>query len=63
MGDPDLYFDGEWIDCWNCNGDGEYADCLEEYACIDPEGGCDLCRRRCSVCRGKGGWPHEDPSQ
>jgi len=41
-------------DCWNCGGDGSYCDCFEEYACIDPEGGCDLCTRRCNVCMGKG---------
>jgi hypothetical protein len=46
----------EWIECWQCAGDGELADCWEEYACIDPEGGCDECMKRCDICRGKGGW-------
>lgn len=48
MDDYDDDFDRE---CWNCSGDGFYYDCFEEYACIDPEGGCDLCMRRCDVCR------------
>lgn len=37
--------------CWNCGGEGVVYDCLSDYACIDPEGGCDLCERRCDVCR------------
>jgi len=40
-------FDGT---CWQCGGEGVVYDCFEEYACIDPEGGCDLCERRCDVC-------------
>jgi len=59
-GEPDFDIDhaiaGDWIDCWQCGGEGELADCWEEYACVDPESGCDLCLRRCDVCRGKGGW-------
>lgn len=39
--------------CPNCGGEGFYADCFEEYACIDPEGGCDLCMRRCDWCNQK----------
>lgn len=38
-------------DCWNCAGEGFVSDCWEEYACLDPEGGCDLCTRRCDVCQ------------
>lgn len=49
-----------WIDCWQCGGEGETADCWEEFACIDPESGCADCRRRCDICHGKGGWP--DPA-
>ncbi len=37
--------------CWQCGGDGVVYDCFEEYACIDPEGGCDMCERRCDVCK------------
>jgi hypothetical protein len=49
----DLEFDPDWYDdaCWNCGGDGVVYMCISEYACIDPEGGCDLCERRCDVCR------------
>lgn len=36
--------------CWNCGGEGFVADCFEEYACVDPESGCDLCMRRCDIC-------------
>lgn len=37
--------------CWNCHGEGFVYDCFEEYACVDPEGGCDLCMSRCDICR------------
>lgn len=47
----------EWFDdqpedcCTNCGGEGVVYCCEEEWACIDPEGGCDLCERRCDWCR------------
>lgn len=34
-------------ECPNCGGEGVVASCFEEWACVDPEKGCDLCRRRC----------------
>jgi hypothetical protein len=37
-------------DCWNCGGEGFVSNCFEEFACLDPEGGCDLCTKRCDVC-------------
>ena len=46
-----------FIECWQCGGEGEIASCFEEWACIDPESGCDACIRTCDVCHGKGGWP------
>ena len=36
--------------CPNCGGEGYVYDCFEEYACVDPESGCDLCMRRCDWC-------------
>lgn len=51
-----MYIDlTNWVDCWNCDG-GYVAHCFEEFACIDPESGCDDCLRKCDVCGGKGGW-------
>ncbi len=49
---PDDDFDGfdEEPGCWNCGGEGVVYDCIEDFACIDPEGGCDLCGRACDVC-------------
>lgn len=47
--DYDDDFDNE--DCWNCGGEGFVSSCFEEFACIDPESGCDLCTWRCDVCR------------
>ena len=38
-------------DCPNCGGEGVVYMCEEEFACIDPEGGCDLCARRCDWCQ------------
>jgi hypothetical protein len=45
--EPDDLDDSE---CWNCGGDGYVSSCFEEYACLYPEDGCDLCTRRCDVC-------------
>lgn len=51
---------GEWIDCWDCGGEGEYGDMCQ---CEDFE---DICccahptPKRCSTCKGKGGWTHTD---
>ena len=39
--------------CPNCGGEGVVYSCFEEWACVDPEGGCDLCERRCDWCRPK----------
>jgi len=36
--------------CPNCGGEGVVYSCFEEWACVDPEGGCDLCERRCDWC-------------
>lgn len=37
--------------CPNCGGEGVVYSCFEEWACVDPEGGCDLCESRCDWCR------------
>lgn len=37
-------------DCWHCGGEGYTSDCFEEWACIDPESGCEECTRRCPEC-------------
>jgi hypothetical protein len=52
----------EHEECWECHGDGVYYDCFEEYACIDPEGGCSQCERRCQACKGVGHFPVQDDS-
>lgn len=46
--DHDDHDDGE---CWQCGGEGFVVNCFEEYACVDPEGGCDFCTRRCDICQ------------
>ena len=44
----------EWHDdddcCPECCGEGVVYNCFEEYACADPESGCDLCMKRCPLC-------------
>jgi len=52
VGEPDYDYDDDYDDgpCWNCGGEGVVYNCLDEIGCIDPEGGCDLCERRCDVC-------------
>jgi len=37
--------------CPNCGGEGVVYCCFEEFACIDPESGCEYCERRCDWCR------------
>ncbi len=37
-------------DCPECGGEGYIYDCFEEFACIDPESGCQDCARRCRWC-------------
>lgn len=51
-GDYDDYDDDP--DCWECGGDGYVSSCHTEYACVDPEGGCDECTRTCNICHGRG---------
>lgn len=36
--------------CYECGGEGFISDCVEEWACVDPEYGCDYCTRRCPLC-------------
>lgn len=57
-------FDDPSDGCPNCGGEGVIYMCVSEYACIDPEGGCDLCERRCDWCRPKNskGGDHELPA-
>lgn len=49
---PEDYDDFE-DECSNCGGEGFVYDCDEPFACVDPEGGCDLCMRRCDWCNRK----------
>ena len=48
--------DGEYFDdlddepCWNCGGEGYVASCDEQWACLHPDEGCDLCIRQCDFC-------------
>ena len=37
-------------DCANCGGEGWVSHCFEEWACMHPDEGCDLCMRRCDWC-------------
>lgn len=49
--DVDFYEDeGDTSDCHNCHGEGFVAHCFEEWACMYPDEGCDLCMRRCDWC-------------
>lgn len=45
----DLYED----DCPECDGEGFIVSCHEEWACVDPESGCDDCTRPCPLCARK----------
>jgi len=41
-------------DCPHCGGEGFVANCWEEYACIDPDGGCADCLAPCDYCNPRG---------
>lgn len=58
-------YEPEWVECWQCGGDGFVSSCFEEFACIDPDEGCEDCQRKCDVCEGGGGWdrPDEDDEE
>jgi hypothetical protein len=45
--DYDGSFDGG---CYECGGEGFVSNCVSDYACIDPEYGCDLCTYECDLC-------------
>lgn len=53
MSDPFDYDvdDEDYDECPNCMGFGVIYCCFSEYACIDPENGCDLCERPCDWCQ------------
>lgn len=59
--DDDFDCDYDDNDCGNCGGTGYVASCFTEYACIDPEEGCDLCMRRCDWCYNHG-WLDKQPA-
>ena len=49
--------DDNWTDCWDCGGSGEHEDICQ---CSDFEDTCCCLNpmpKRCSTCKGKGGWP------
>jgi len=51
---PDDYYDMDYGDgCAYCD-DGFVAHCEQEFACVNPDYGCDLCLRPCEVCGGAG---------
>ncbi len=49
--DRDDYDDFDPSECWQCGGEGYIANCQDEIGCVDPESGCDLCVRRCRICK------------
>ena len=40
-------------ECANCGGEGYVSHCFEEWACMHPDEGCDMCMRRCDWCNPK----------
>ena len=55
----------EYVDCWQCGGEGGWNSCMEDTCCaLGGEEGCNdpLCWRRCDICKGEGGWDREEPS-
>lgn len=58
------YFDQDefedWIDCYNCGGEGySHHDCGEDCCCcLNPEDNV-----VCDICEGKGGWKRQPLTQ
>lgn len=48
---PEYDDDFDLGDCWNCSGEGFVSSCFEEWACMYPDEGCDLCTRLCEICQ------------
>lgn len=51
---PDDFDFDDSEECWECGGEGVVYNCMDEIGCVDPESGCDFCKRRCQTCKGKG---------
>lgn len=49
-GDDFYEDDDDTSDCHACHGEGFVSHCFEEWACMYPDVGCDLCMRRCDWC-------------
>lgn len=47
----------DWVECWNCGGEGySYHDCGEDCCCcLNPEDNV-----ICDICDGAGGWDPAD---
>lgn len=61
--DEDNY--DEFVECWDCGGDGGRSSCQEDCCpIVGGEEACDdaRCWRRCDTCEGKGGWLREEPA-
>ena len=56
MGTIDIHDDWDWVECWNCSGEGSIED---ECECTLVADQC-YCEtptpRECYVCKGLGGW-------
>lgn len=57
----DDYYDDRDDCCYECGGEGFVSDCVEEWACVDPDYGCDYCTRRCSLCSSATPEPQSHP--
>lgn len=60
--EDDNPFPGDWVECWQCNGEGEVVGTCWDGCCVDAEEGCEICNHTCDVCRGKGGWEYQPPT-
>lgn len=58
----DMHEDDDWVECWNCSGEGGFED---ECECTTAADQC-FCEtstpRKCPECKGMGGWT-EDADQ
>lgn len=44
-----------WVDCWQCDGEGQLFSCFDG-CCECADEGCDDCARDCDICKGNGGY-------
>ena len=54
----DPFEDSDWVECWQCSGEGRLPGCYQDTCVCGGEDDADTCcaPQTCEVCDGAGGW-------